>query len=150
MTLMQFDPFRELDRFAERTVAAARAPRAMPMEAFRRGDTFTVALDVPGVDPKELDVTVERNVVTIRGTRRPLRGPDDELIVGEITRQLFLGDNLDTQKMQANVDRGVLILTIPVSETSKPRRIEIPEQSSGGTEVGATQANQAERAGASS
>lgn len=128
MTLMRFDPFRDLDRLTEQ--AFGRGPRAMPMEAFRRGDEFVVALDVPGVDPADVDVTVEHNVVSVRARRRPLHADGDELVIderpqGEFSRQLFLGDNLDSGKLSANVDRGVLTIAVPVAESSKPRRVEI-------------------------
>jgi HSP20 family protein len=127
---MRFDPFRELDRLTEQTLAAGRGPRAMPMEAFRRGDEFLVALDLPGVPPEDVDVTVERNVVTVRARRRPLRQEGDDVLIderpqGEFSRQLFLGDNLDTGRMSANFEHGVLTLSIPVSEASKPRKVEI-------------------------
>jgi HSP20 family protein len=127
---MRFDPFRDLDRFSEQVMASTRTMRPMPMEAFRRGDEFYVALDLPGVDPDDVDVTVERNVVTIHARRRPLRSENDEVIVderpsGEFTRQLFLGENLDATRVEADFDRGVLTLRIPVAEESKPRKVEI-------------------------
>jgi len=130
MTLMRFDPFRELDRFSEQMIASTRALRTMPMEAYRRGDEFYVNLELPGVDPNDVDLTVERNVVTIRARRRPARQEGDEVIVderpqGEYTRQLLLGDNLDVGKLHANFDRGVLTLRIPVTESSRPRKVEI-------------------------
>ena len=130
MTLMRFDPFRELDRVTEQVFGGARTRSTMPIEAYRRGDEVFVHVDLPGVDPSAVDVTVERNVVTIRATRRPLHGDDDELIInersqGEFSRQFFLGDNLDMNGLEASVDRGVLTLRIPVSEESKPRRVEI-------------------------
>ena len=130
MALMRFDPFRELDRLADQAMAGARGARTLPMEAVRRGDQFIVALDVPGMDPSDIDVTVERNVVEISARRRPLRQEGDELIVderpqGEFRRQLFLGDNLDPNNLNAACDRGVLTLTIPVSEASKPRKVQI-------------------------
>lgn len=128
MTLMRFDPFREFERLTGQ--ATGRGPRAMPMEAFRRGDEFVVALDLPGVEPNDVDVTVERNVITVRARRAPLRREGDELLVderpqGEFSRQFFLGDNLDSQKLAAAFNLGVLTLTIPVAEASKPRKIEI-------------------------
>lgn len=134
--MMRFDPFRELERLTEQV--SGRVPRAMPMEAFRRGDEFLVALDLPGVDPDDVDVTVERNVVTVRARRTPLRQEGDELLVderpqGEFSRQFFLWDNLDGSKLAANFDRGVLYLTIPVAEASKPRKIEIGHQDGGQT-----------------
>ncbi len=130
MALMRFDPFRELDRLSEQVGAGGRPLRTMPMEAFRRGETFVVALDVPGVASGDIDVTVERNVVSINARRQPIRQDGDEVIVderphGEFSRQLFLGDNLDSAKVAANVELGVLTLTIPVAESSKPRRVQV-------------------------
>ncbi len=130
MALMRFDPFRELDRLAEQALAGARTARSLPMEALRRGDQFIVALDVPGMKTDDIDITVERNVIEITARRRPLRQEGDQLIVderpqGEFRRQLFLGDNLDPNKLSAVCDHGVLTLTVPVSEQSKPRKVEI-------------------------
>ena len=131
MALMRFDPFREIDRLADQALAAgARNARTLPMEAFRRGDQFVVALDVPGMQRGDIDLTVERNVIEITAGRRPIRQESDELIVderpqGEFRRQLFLGDNLDPNKLTAVCDHGVLTLTIPVSEQSKPRKVHI-------------------------
>ncbi|HEY0449614.1 Hsp20/alpha crystallin family protein [Actinophytocola sp.] len=135
MTLMRFDPFRDLERLTEQALAGGRGPRAMPIEAFRRGEEFVVALDLPGVDPEDVDVTVERNVVTVRAQRKPLRGEGDELLVderptGEFSRQFFLGDNLDTSRLSAHFDRGVLTMTIPVAESSKPRKIQVGHEGS--------------------
>lgn len=134
MTLMRFDPFRELDRLGEQLTSGRLHARTMPMEAFRRGDEFVVAIDLPGVTPEDLELTVERNVVNVRAARRPARQEGDEVLVdertyGELSRQLFLGDNLDPNKLEANFDRGVLTLTIPVSEASKPRRVPIGDTS---------------------
>jgi HSP20 family protein len=133
---MRFDPFREIDRLAEQALAGPRNVRTLPMEAFRRGDQFIVALDVPGMQPSDIDVTVERNVIEITARRRPLRQEGDELIIderpqGEFRRQLFLGDNLDPNKLTAACDLGVLTMTIPVSEQSKPRKVEIGNPNEG-------------------
>jgi HSP20 family protein len=116
--LMRFDPFRELDRFADQmTRAAAQAPRSFPMDAVRRGDQFLVHLDLPGVEPSSIDLTVERNALTVEAERRFDRA--------EFTRQLMLSDQLDSEKIEANYNAGVLTLTIPVAETAKPRRVEV-------------------------
>jgi HSP20 family protein len=130
MVLMRFDPLRELDRLTDQAMGGARMPRTLPMEALRRGDELVVAIDVPGIDPKDVDVTVERNVVEVAARRQPLQQEGDEVIIderphGEFRRQLFLGDNLDPGKMTASCERGVLTLVIPVSEASKPRKVEI-------------------------
>jgi HSP20 family protein len=136
MTLMRFDPFRELDRLADQALAGARTVRTLPMEALRRGDQFIVSIDVPGTEPNDVDVTIERNVVEITARRRPIRQEGDDVIVderpqGEFRRQLFLGENLDPNNLSAACDRGVLTLTIPVSEASKPRKVEIGSSNEG-------------------
>ncbi len=134
MTLMRFDPFRELDRLTEQALAGSRSTRTMPMEALRRGDRFLIALDLPGVTQEAIDVTVERNVLTIRATRAALAQQGDEVIVderphGEFSRQLFLGENLDAGKLTAHLTDGVLNLEVPVSEASKPRAVPIGDRS---------------------
>jgi HSP20 family protein len=134
MTLMRFDPFRELDRWTEQALAGTRSMRTMPMEALRRGDRFFVALDLPGVTQEDIDVTVERNVVTVRASRAPLAQEGDEVIVderphGEFSRQLFLGENLDAGNLAAHLTDGVLNLEIPVSEASKPRKVSLSDRS---------------------
>ena len=136
MTLMRFDPFRELDRLADQALAGARTARTLPMEALRRGDQFIVSIDVPGTDPNDIDVTVERNVVEITAHRQPIRQEGDEVIVderpqGEFRRQLFLAENLDSYNLSAACDRGVLTLAIPVSEASKPRKVQIGHSDEG-------------------
>ena len=136
MTLMRFDPFRELDRLADQALVGARAARTLPMEALRRGDQFIVSIDVPGTAAEDIDLTVERNVVEITTRRQPIRQEGDEVIVderpqGEFRRQLFLGENLDSDNLSAACDRGVLTLTIPVSEASKPRKVQIGGSSDG-------------------
>ena len=130
--LMRTDPFRDLDRFAQQmlgTNGTLARPSVMPMDAWRDGDTFHVEFDLPGVDPSSIDLDVERNVVTVRA-ERPNRASDAELIAAErprgvFSRQLVLGDNLDTEHIEASYDTGVLTLAIPVAERAKPRKIAI-------------------------
>jgi HSP20 family protein len=136
---MRFDPFREFDRLAEQTLATgARAARGMPMEALRRGDEFLVFLDLPGVRREDVDVSVERNVVSITARRAPQRAEGDEVLVDErpygvFARQLFLGENLDPSGLSAEVDSGVLTLRIPVNPATKPRKIPVASTVEGGT-----------------
>jgi len=130
--LMRTDPFRELDRLTQQVLGAngtLARPAVMPMDAWRDGDVFHVEFDLPGVDPDSIDLDVERNVVTVKADR-PSRASDAELIAAErprgvFSRQLVLGDNLDTQHIEASYDTGVLSLRIPVAEQAKPRRISI-------------------------
>jgi HSP20 family protein len=130
--LMRTDPFRELDRLTQQvfgTNGTLARPSVMPMDAWREGDTFHVEFDLPGVDPNSIDLDVERNVVTVKAERPP-RASDAELIAAErprgvFSRQLILGDNLDTEHITAHYDAGVLSLQIPVAEQAKPRKISI-------------------------
>ena len=133
--LMRTDPFRELDRMAQQAFGAVGTmarPAVMPIDAWREDDTFLVELDLPGVDPASIDLDVERNVLTVRA-ERPGVGKDDELIAAErprgvFSRQLFLGDTLDTDRIVADYEHGVLRLRIPVAEQAKPRKIRIGRQ----------------------
>ena len=130
--LMRTDPFRELDRLTQQvfgTQGTLARPAVMPMDAWRDGDTFVVELDVPGVRGDSIDLDVERNVVTIRA-ERPGADQNTEMLAAErprgvFSRQLVLGDTLDTENISASYDAGVLTLRIPVAERSKPRKISI-------------------------
>ncbi|MFJ9729638.1 Hsp20/alpha crystallin family protein [Streptomyces sp. NPDC101209] len=128
--LMRTDPFRELDRITQQFFGTTARPAAMPMDAFRDGDTFVVDLDLPGVDPESIDLDVERNVLTVKAERQPSAGKDSEVViaerpVGSFSRQLFLGESLDTERIDASYEAGVLRLRIPVAERAKPRKITI-------------------------
>ncbi|MCA1644888.1 MAG: Hsp20 family protein [Chloroflexi bacterium] len=136
--LMRTDPFRELDRLSQQlsgSLGTSARPAAMPMDAWREGEEFVVEFDLPGVDASSVDLDVERNVLTVRA-ERPGIADDYELIAAErprgvFSRQLILGDNLDTERVRASYESGVLTLRIPVAEKAKPRKIEISQQSNG-------------------
>jgi HSP20 family protein len=130
--LMRTDPFRELDRLSQQMFGAdgtMARPSAMPLDAWREGDTFIVEFDLPGIPMESIDLDVERNVVTVRAERTP-RNENTEMLAAErprgvFSRQLVLGDNLDTGRIEASYDMGVLTLRIPVAERAKPRKISI-------------------------
>ena len=131
--LMRTDPFRDLDRISEQLWGNASRPSLMTMDAWRDGDEFVVEFDLPGVSPDSVDLDVERNVLTVRAERPALNG-DRELIAAErprgvFSRQLILGDNLDTESVGASYDAGVLTIRIPVAEQAKPRKIQISHES---------------------
>jgi len=130
--LMRTDPFRELDRLTQQvfgTQGTMARPSVMPMDAWRDGDTFVVELDLPGVSPESIDLDVERNVVTVRAERASQNESTEMLAAerprGVFSRQLVVGDTLDTDNITASYDAGVLSLKIPVAEKSKPRKITI-------------------------
>jgi HSP20 family protein len=129
MMLMRTDPFRDLDRWTQQVWGTAARPAVMPMDAWREGEEFIVELDLPGVKHDSLDLDVERNVLTVRAERAGL-DQNREMVSAErprgvFSRQLFLGDNLDADRIEASYQDGVLRLTIPVAERAKPRRIKI-------------------------
>jgi HSP20 family protein len=131
--LMRTDPFRDFDRLAE-TLGGIRArPQVMPLTAYRHEDAFVVHLDLPGVDPEGIDVTVEQNVLTVRAERQvPAEGTErliDERPYGVFDRQLILGDALDLDQLNASYDHGVLTIRIPVSAKAQPRKIEVTASS---------------------
>jgi HSP20 family protein len=136
--LLRSDPFRDLDRLSQQVLGnlgTTARPTAMPLDAWREGDTFHIELDLPGVDPDSIDLDVERNVLTVRA-ERPLRANDADLMIAErprgvCSRQLFLGDALDTERVHASYDAGVLSLQIPVAERAKPRKIAVSSEGSG-------------------
>jgi HSP20 family protein len=131
--LMRTDPFRELDRLTQQlfgTNGTTSRPAVMPMDAYRDGEQFVVQFDLPGVDPSSIDLDVERNVLTVKAERAPDYGDNVELQVAErprgvFSRQLFLGDTLDADRIEAHYDAGVLTLRLPIAEKAKPRKIEI-------------------------
>lgn len=127
--LMRTDPFREFDRLAQQVLGTSARPAVMPMDAWRDGDSFVVEFDLPGVAPESIDLNVERNVLTVRA-ERPGRGEDTDWVAAErprgvFSRQLFLGESLDVDRVDASYEHGVLTLRIPVAEKAKPRKIEI-------------------------
>jgi HSP20 family protein len=141
--LMRFDPFRELDRLAGAATAGRQWPSMLAMDAYRRGDRFLVHFDLPGARSDSIELSVEQNVLTVKAERGWARREGDELVVaerpqGEFSRQLFLGEGLDPDRIEASYDDGVLTLTIPVAEKAKPRRVEIQTSGNGPNAVDAT------------
>lgn len=128
--LMRTDPFRDFDRLTEAMLGTRGRPAAMPMDAYRENGTFVVHLDLPGVSPDSIDLTVEQNVLTVHAERKAPAGDSAEKVLDErahgvFSRQLFLGDTLDADRLSADYDAGVLTITIPIAEKAKPRRIEV-------------------------
>jgi len=137
--LMRFDPFRELDRLAQQTTSTGRLP-VMAMDAYRHGDSFVVHFDLPGIDPSSIDLTVEKNVLTVSAERRWQPTEGDEVVVaerpqGSFSRQLFLGEGLDPERIEARYDNGVLTVSVPVAERAKPRKVEISSGNGQGTPI---------------
>jgi len=131
------DPFRELDRLISMAASGTRAPLGMPMDVYRAGDgSYHVEADLPGVDPDSIEVTVEHSTLTIRAERTPHYGESEQVIVaerpqGSFTRQLSLGEGVDSENLTAAYADGVLHVTIPASSQSQPRKVEITHAGGG-------------------
>ncbi|MFF4871659.1 Hsp20/alpha crystallin family protein [Streptomyces sp. NPDC003444] len=132
--LMRTDPFRELDRLTQQmlgTTGTWSRPSAVPMDAYREGDSYVIVMDLPGVSTDAIDIDVERNMLTVKAERRPVARAEDvqmelsERPLGAFSRQLVLADTLDTEKITADYEAGVLTLRIPIAERAKPRKIAI-------------------------
>ncbi len=133
MALVRSDPFRDVDRLFQQLLAGQNGVRsmAMPLDAYRKNDSFLIRLDLPGVRTDSIELTVEDNVLTIKADRpAPPASEGIEAVIterpfGTFARQVFLGTNLDTENIKADYESGVLSLAIPVAEHAKPRRIEV-------------------------
>ena len=134
--LMRSEPFTEVNRLAQQLFGTPATgtwsnPTAMPADAYRNGDEFVIVFDLPGVDKDAIDIDIERNVLTVRAERRPIdfgeqaKAALTERPFGVFSRQMFLGDALDTDRIDATYQNGVLALRIPIAEKAKPRKITV-------------------------
>lgn len=123
--MMRFDPFREIDRLTQPLTR-----NSIPLDVFRHSDKFVVKVDLPGIDPASLDLSIERNVLSIKAERSWVPAEGDEVLIverpqGSFTRRLFLSEGLDPERISANYEHGVLTVTVPVAEAAKSRKIEV-------------------------
>jgi len=145
--LIQTDPFRDFDTlFSRLSSRQMNASGVMPMDAFRRGDDVWVHIDLPGVKSDSLDITVERNLLTIAAERSWQRQEGDQAYFaeryrGNFRRQIQLGDGLDLQSLEADLHDGVLTVRIPVAEQAKPRKVEVGHREATHEAIEATSIN---------
>ena len=139
MSVYRFDPFGDpwqMDRLAKQLMSGTRTPLGMPLDVWQTDDGFHVCLDLPGVDPDSVDITTERNILTIKAERRPEYQEGDNVVIaerpqGSFTRQLQMSDSLDTENIEASYGDGVLHLEIPMAQKAKPRRVQVKTDSGG-------------------
>ena len=138
--MLRFDPFSDMDAWARgmmtgSAAGTARAPRFMPLDLYKVDDHYMLVADLPGADPGSIDVSVDNGVLTLSAQRS---APSDEGVQwlaserfsGTYRRQVTLGDSIDSARISAHYDNGVLTVTIPVAEKAKPRRIEVESHNS--------------------
>ncbi|MBT2566260.1 Hsp20 family protein [Arthrobacter sp. ISL-85] len=140
--LMMRDPLRQLDRLTQQVLGTAAHPAAMALDAWREENEFVVAVDLPGVKAESIDLDVDKNILTIRAERNDTLAEGAELIAAErprgvFSRQLILGEALDTEQVKAGYDSGVLTVRIPVAEKAKPRKIQITSAAGGQQQINA-------------
>ena len=134
------DPFRQMDRLTSQLVSGTRTPMGMPMDVWQTDDGFHVCLDLPGVDPDSVEITTERNALTIKAERRAEYREGQNVLIAErpqgtFTRQLQLGDTVDTENIQASYGDGVLHLTLPMTQAAQPRRVRVRTEGGGQRQV---------------
>jgi len=156
MSILRFDPLRdplhEMDRLTNQLLSGTRTPASLPMDVWRSGDAYCVALDLPGMDENSLDVTIARGALTIRAERQRAFGENDTVLVaerpqGSFSRQLMLGDDLDTEQIAADYRNGVLLLRIPVARAAQPRRVEVRRAPAGPDSLGSNSDDRVQSSG---
>jgi HSP20 family protein len=144
MSVLRFDPFgdpfRQMDRLTNQLLSGTRTPMGMPMDVWQTEDGFHVCLDLPGVDPDSVDITTERNVLTITAERRAEYQQGQNVLIaerpqGSFTRQLQLGDTVDAENIQASYADGVLHLDLPMTQAAQPRKVQVKTDSGGQRQV---------------
>jgi HSP20 family protein len=128
--LIRYDPFRRADRLTDGLFGSLARTPWMPMDAVRQDDHLEIRFDLPGVRPDSIDLTVDRNVLTVKAERSWESSEDSNVIArerahGTFTRRVRLGEALDADHVEARYDDGVLHVTVPVAESAKPHRIEV-------------------------
>ncbi|MDX1607377.1 MAG: Hsp20/alpha crystallin family protein [Candidatus Competibacterales bacterium] len=98
-------------------------------------DRYVLVADIPGVDPKDIEVTMENNVLTIKGERKDERVVEDsdkrpgyrrvERIQGSFYRRFSLPDGVDAENISAKGEHGVLTISLPKKDQVQPRRISV-------------------------
>lgn len=129
MAMNTYDPFREIERMMSGTLRTP-GSNAMPMDLFRNGDDFVARIDLPGVNPESIDIDIDERTLTVRAERTAqadegIKWLSRERPTGTFARQLTLGYGLAVDRIEADYADGVLTLTMPVSEESKPRKIQV-------------------------
>jgi len=129
--LMRMETFPVYDRLTEELLSQRRV-KQIPVDAYRHANEFKVLLDLPGIDPGSIELTVEKDILDVRATRNWVQVEGDQIQMterphGEFRRQLFLGESLDREHITATYENGVLTATIPVAEQAKPRKVEITD-----------------------
>lgn len=132
-TIARYSPFAEVDRLFDDLFSRRRVDALLPpADIVEDDEKIQVSLDLPGLTQKDVEVTVQDGVLTVRGERNlevregdPRRFHRIERAYGQFSRSLSLPPNVEADKIDATFRDGVLTVTIPKAETAKPRRVEV-------------------------
>jgi HSP20 family molecular chaperone IbpA len=102
-----------------------------PVDIYEDGDVVTLFADLPGVSKENLDVQVDKDTLKVHGKRAVGNGAEgvtrwyDEIPAKDFYRAFTIGEEIDREKITATMNNGVLKLTLPKTEKTKPKRIDI-------------------------
>jgi HSP20 family protein len=131
MMLSRWDPFSEMSRLLEQSSTERGSMMRPAVDIYEEKDAIVVKAEIPGVDAKDVDVSVEDGLLTISGQRRMEHSEDREgyhrveCSYGSFSRSFSLPDNVVAEKIAASMHDGVLQLRLPKRATTQPRRIAI-------------------------
>lgn len=144
MAIVHYEPWsvvnrlhQSLDRFFNEGFSSPEASTAHSVtwvprvDVHEEKDRFVVLADVPGVEPKDIDITADHGVLTIRGERRSEKRETEngyervERVSGTFLRRFTLPEAANTESIKAKQTNGVLEVTIPKTPAAQPRRISV-------------------------
>ncbi|NLD71511.1 MAG: Hsp20/alpha crystallin family protein [Chloroflexi bacterium] len=145
MSLMRWDPFRDMESFRERmnrlfdeSLALTRSEGGergrmlfVPVDVVEEGDSYVISAELPGVKPEDIDISVTGNTLTIKGESHEEHEEERgnvhyrERRFGTFSRSVMLPSDVDTSKIDATCDNGILRITAARSEEAKPKRIQV-------------------------
>jgi len=132
-----WSPWREMERLQQdvnRLLSRESAPTFPAVNIWASDQDVIVTAEVPGVDPANLDITVAENILRLTGSRKPEELKPGEVshrrerASGEFTRSLRLPYAVDSGKVEASCEKGILKVRLPRAEEDKPRKIAIKSQ----------------------
>ena len=141
--LTRWDPFREFstlqdrmnrmfrDSYGERDEALTTSTFAPPVDVYEDEHNVTLKIEVPGIDEKDLDVRVENNTLTVHGERKFEKEEKEENFrrverqYGSFTRSFTLPNTVDTDRVQANYEKGILKIQLAKKAEAKPKQIKV-------------------------
>lgn len=146
MSVSRWDPFQDLQSFRDemnrtfsrwfgREEGEEPAPRRWvpALDVTESKEAYNVDVEVPGVRPEDINVTIDRGMLTIQGERRSEEEKTDrsyhrvERRYGSFRRSISLPGDVDSSRVEASYDQGVLHLVVPKTAASQPKRIEVKQ-----------------------